>query len=394
MVGLPPLGVHDRQAPIRPADRRGLGNRTAHRRRKVAVARCAEATQDLDRLSLRLRRLLGAPAHADQYPQRRSVLSYPRLHRRRAQPRRPRIAAAFPVSTRHSTLPLDPKHPNHAEAKKMARRLRSQHPSTSLPIKYALGRIANQRNAAKARLTKNKPPAITGPISPCASARGPRRMDTVHWTSLALKGLPSCHFTPSCRRNVSSVLSSFHDQPAARSGTIDCKTGLRYILLVYDEVIEDTHHRASAASVASSWIDMLAGPVPVVDLEDSALLLRIRRLDNAQSNQQPACRREPAKMSAHSHLPVLAFARHSRSARTETAHSRALAQVPLPIYHPFARVAARHTRRAAWLLVEPDVLHTQAVVDAVDHRGIPFDIRMPAGPRTVMPEDRTGRVLR
>jgi hypothetical protein len=31
-----------------------------------------------------------------------------------------------------------------------------------LPIKYALGRIANQRNAAKARLAKKKQPTSTG----------------------------------------------------------------------------------------------------------------------------------------------------------------------------------------------------------------------------------------
>jgi hypothetical protein len=33
-------------------------------------------------------------------------------------------------------------------------------PQSELPIKYALGRIANQRNAAKARLAKKKPPGL------------------------------------------------------------------------------------------------------------------------------------------------------------------------------------------------------------------------------------------
>src|SRR5262249_34843410 len=43
----------------------------------------------------------------------------------------------------------------------------------------------------------------------------------VHLTSLAVNGLPSCHFTPSRSLNLSSVLSSFHDHSVASSGTID-----------------------------------------------------------------------------------------------------------------------------------------------------------------------------
>ena len=55
----------------------------------------------------------------------------------------------------------DPNHPDHAEAKEW---LDDYVLDTfdELPIKYTLGRIANQRNAAKARLAKKKPPATTG----------------------------------------------------------------------------------------------------------------------------------------------------------------------------------------------------------------------------------------
>ena len=42
----------------------------------------------------------------------------------------------------------------------------------------------------------------------------------VHLTSLAVNG-SSCHLTPLRNGMVSSVPSSFHDQPVARSGTID-----------------------------------------------------------------------------------------------------------------------------------------------------------------------------
>ena len=49
----------------------------------------------------------------------------------------------------------DPAHPSHAHLKEWAR---DYDPATfdALPIKYALGRIANRRNAAKARLAKKK----------------------------------------------------------------------------------------------------------------------------------------------------------------------------------------------------------------------------------------------
>jgi pRiA4b ORF-3-like protein len=49
----------------------------------------------------------------------------------------------------------DPAHPSHAHLKEWAG---DYDPATfdALPIKYALGRIANRRNATKARLAKKK----------------------------------------------------------------------------------------------------------------------------------------------------------------------------------------------------------------------------------------------
>src|ERR1700731_4257669 len=46
----------------------------------------------------------------------------------------------------------------------------------------------------------------------------PRRRSQVHCTSLAVKGLPSCHFTPSRSLKVSRVSSSLHDQLVASCG--------------------------------------------------------------------------------------------------------------------------------------------------------------------------------
>jgi hypothetical protein len=50
----------------------------------------------------------------------------------------------------------DPKHPDHADAKQWSA---DYDPNIfdELPIKYALGRIANRRNAARSRLAKKKP---------------------------------------------------------------------------------------------------------------------------------------------------------------------------------------------------------------------------------------------
>jgi hypothetical protein len=50
----------------------------------------------------------------------------------------------------------DSKNPDHADAKKWSADYYD--PNTfDLPIKYALGRIANRRNAARSRLAKKKP---------------------------------------------------------------------------------------------------------------------------------------------------------------------------------------------------------------------------------------------
>jgi hypothetical protein len=54
----------------------------------------------------------------------------------------------------------DPGHPNHADAKEW---LDGYDPRVidELPIKYALGRIAKRRNAAKAQLAENRETAST-----------------------------------------------------------------------------------------------------------------------------------------------------------------------------------------------------------------------------------------
>src|SRR5215510_8896056 len=81
----------------------------------------------------------------------------------------------------------------------------------------------------------------------------------VHLTSLAVNGLPSCHLTPSRSGKISSVPSSLHDQPAARSGTIDCMLFCGTFCLYITRLLNTPIIGRLAAAVASSCSDMLAG---------------------------------------------------------------------------------------------------------------------------------------
>src|SRR5207245_994235 len=52
---------------------------------------------------------------------------------------------------------------------------------------------------------------------------------------------------------------------------------------------------------------------------------------------------------------------------------------------------SRHNRGS---VVEPEVFETEAVVDAVDHHGHPFHLRVPAGRLTGVKDDRPRAVFR
>src|SRR5579862_753446 len=84
-------------------------------------------------------------------------------------------------------------------------------------------------------------------------------MSKVHFTSLAVKGLPSCHLTPSRSLNVSFVLSALQDQLVARSGTMEsmlfCATSCLYIT----RLLNTPMNGMLVEYVASSWIEALAG---------------------------------------------------------------------------------------------------------------------------------------
>ena len=87
----------------------------------------------------------------------------------------------------------------------------------------------------------------------------PRSASQVHFTSLEVNGLPSCHFTPSRSLKVSFVLSAFHDQLSASSGTI--LSGL----LIFSfgskktRLLNTPMNGMFTEIVASSWIEALGG---------------------------------------------------------------------------------------------------------------------------------------
>src|SRR5215471_10252457 len=81
----------------------------------------------------------------------------------------------------------------------------------------------------------------------------------VHFTSAAVKGLPSCHFTPCRNAKVSFFPSSLHAQLVAKSGTMPSRLfcglcGSNMTRLLKTPIIGIT-----TEIVPSSWIDILAG---------------------------------------------------------------------------------------------------------------------------------------
>src|ERR1700680_921120 len=81
----------------------------------------------------------------------------------------------------------------------------------------------------------------------------------VHLTSLAVKGLTSCHLPPWRSGKVNSVASSVHDQPVARSGITDCMLVCATSCLYMTRLLNTPIIGRKDATVDSSRIDMLAG---------------------------------------------------------------------------------------------------------------------------------------
>jgi hypothetical protein len=152
LVRLPPLGVHNRQAKVRFAD----GRRTGGPRHALMPAGCACAMRKTvidytyDFGDCWEHRLTVTDVRAGE-----PDVSYPRyVGGERNGP--PEDCGGIPGFYGLLEALADSKHPDHADAKQWSA---DYDPNTfdELPIKFALGRIANRRNAARSRLAKKKP---------------------------------------------------------------------------------------------------------------------------------------------------------------------------------------------------------------------------------------------
>src|SRR5260221_349646 len=87
----------------------------------------------------------------------------------------------------------------------------------------------------------------------------PASRSQVHFTSAAVKGLPSCQLTPLRRAKVSFLPSSLHVHFSARSGTMPSRLFCRLCGSNITRLLSTPIIGITTEIVPSSWIDMLAG---------------------------------------------------------------------------------------------------------------------------------------
>src|SRR4029079_15350540 len=86
-----------------------------------------------------------------------------------------------------------------------------------------------------------------------------RIISQVHWTSALVKGLPSCHLTPSRSFIVSTLLSALHDHAVARSGLIDSGRAISSCWSYMTRLLNTGMKGVTALMVPSSRSDALGG---------------------------------------------------------------------------------------------------------------------------------------
>src|ERR1700761_6218870 len=84
-------------------------------------------------------------------------------------------------------------------------------------------------------------------------------MSKVQTTSLAVKGLPSCHVTPSCSLNVRSRPSALQLHDLARSGTMSSGLFCGLLWSKITRLFMTAMNGTTVELVASSWIEALGG---------------------------------------------------------------------------------------------------------------------------------------
>src|SRR6266446_4569690 len=214
----------------------------------------------------------------------------------------------------------------------------------------------------------------------------PVKRSQVHLTSFAVNGLASCQVMPWRSGNVSSVPSSFHAHPVARSGTIELRLFCGTCSSNKTRLLKTALTGRVATGVASSWIDMLAG-------------LSIMY-----------CRKIPPCFCANTGAALdIAISTPPATAKAWNFSiiTRSLPLIFLPLARSFGISVRDRARRARSifpldrlprvsgkrLVVEPDVFHTRAVGDAVDHYREPLGPGLPAGCTAVVKDYWPGPIL-
>src|SRR5438132_4082592 len=206
----------------------------------------------------------------------------------------------------------------------------------------------------------------------------PVKRSQVHFTSLAVNGLPSCQATPWRSGTVSSVPSSFHDQPVARSGTIEPRLFCGTCSSNRTRLLTTAITGRVATGVASSWIDMLAGlsiiycrRMPPCFCANAGVMV-----DIAISTPPATARARRCSIMPRSSLCSLNADPVPGGSRSVTAHR-----------------AERSISPPGRLLVEPDVFHAPIIVDAVVPDGDALRLGLPAGGARGVKDYRPGAVL-
>src|SRR6266567_4239159 len=245
----------------------------------------------------------------------------------------------------------------------------------------------------------------------------PERRSQVHFTSLAVNGLPSCHLTPWRSGKRSSVPSSLHDQPVARSGTIDSMLFCATCWSKTTRLLKTPIIGRSAAGVDSSCSDMLAGLSKWESCRMPPAFWAIAGLITVNPSDSPtaAGKRCMARVISPSDARALrgVLPRLARSLVHRTIAWRAsagaddignagsaqarLVSGPRPLSRGGTCRAGRfpcgRSRCRGGLLVQPQILEAPAIVDAVRHNGQALELRLPAIRHARIEQDRSGVVL-
>ena len=126
----------------------------------------------------------------------------------------------------------------------------------------------------------------------------------VHCTSLAVNGLPSCHFTPWRSLNVSLVLVVVPGPALGQVGNDGLGRVELLALVEHHQVVEDRHerlHRRDGRFLVDGAARQI---VAVVDAERAALLLGQRRWQRPARCENNASATAQGKLCAHGRPPT------------------------------------------------------------------------------------------